>query len=83
MTLEKVDSDHLDTVRFRAVIPVGEIGFVSALLEAYEGMGILRTVDKKLGAVEFWISPGFLDTFDDFIRSFGANFFLTPLERIS
>lgn len=82
MPPEKVDYEHLDTVRFRTIIPINEIGFVSALLEAYEGMGILRTVDEKRGAVEFWISPAFLETFEGFIQSFDANFFLTPLERI-
>ena len=52
------------------VIP-SEIGFLNALTEAYEGMVVVRTIDRKAGHVKFWVPEGQMEllvtVFDDFI----------------
>jgi uncharacterized protein DUF4911 len=49
-----------------------EIGFLNALTEAYEGMVVVRTIDRKAGHLKFWVPEGQLDllaaVFDDFVK---------------
>lgn len=53
-----------DTETVIARIPPEEIGYVSALVESYEGIGILRTRDPHVGIVEFWVIPEFRSDFE-------------------
>lgn len=49
-----------DTITINATIdPPSEIAFVNSIIVAYEGVFVLRTIDAKVGLVEFWISPDF------------------------
>ena len=36
-------------------IPPGEIAYVNSVIEAYEGLGIVRTRDQARGVIEIWI----------------------------
>ncbi len=51
----------------QARIEPEEIGYVCALVEALEGLAIIRTKDKALGIVEFWISPAMKADFAGFL----------------
>jgi len=55
-----------------AIAPPSEAGFLNALVEAYEGMAVMRTVDRRLGRFKYWVPEGQIDllksVFDDFIR---------------
>lgn len=53
-----------DTETIVARIPPEEIGYVSALVESYEGIGIVRTRDPQCGIIEFWVIVEFRDVFD-------------------
>ncbi len=51
------------------------------LVEAYEGLAVLRTKDSALGIVEFWVSPTMQTDFEDFLNSTKAELglvFSTP-----
>lgn len=52
-----------DTETIVARIAADEIGYVSALVESYEGIGIVRTRDPKFGIIEFWVIPEFREAF--------------------
>jgi hypothetical protein len=47
-----------------ARIPPDEIGYVSAVVESYEGIGIVRTRDPEFGIIEFWVIAEFREAFD-------------------
>lgn len=38
-------------------MPVHEIGYVTSLVEAYEGIALVRTLDRARGILELWIMP--------------------------
>ncbi len=46
---------HGDNLVYRLIIPRNEIGFFSGTLEAYEGLGIVRTIDEHQGIIEVWV----------------------------
>ncbi len=52
-----------DTETVVARVPPDEIGYLGAIVESYEGIGIMRTRDPQFGIVEFWIIPEFRDVF--------------------
>jgi hypothetical protein len=47
-----------------ARIPPGEICYVSALIESYEGIGIVRTRDPQVGIIECWVIAEFREVFE-------------------
>ena len=53
----------MDTITIRARVNPADISFLDASLEAYEGVAIIRTNDRKAGLVEFWVAPDLLDEF--------------------
>jgi hypothetical protein len=53
-----------DTETFVARIPPDEIGYVSSVVESYEGIGIVRTRDPQFGIIEFWVIAEFRQDFD-------------------
>lgn len=53
----------MDTLTIRGRVRPADIGFLDATLEAYEGVAVIRTNDRKAGLVEFWVAPDFLDDF--------------------
>jgi hypothetical protein len=57
-----------DTETTVARIPPDEIGYVSSIVESYEGIGIVRTRDPQYGIIEFWVIPEFRSDFDALLR---------------
>ena len=45
-----------------------EIAFIRFILEAYDGVAIVRTLDPEAGIVEFQIAPGCEPDFEKIIR---------------
>ena len=45
------------------------IGFLVSLVEAYEGLAVVRTKDAAAGIVEFWISPLMRQDFESFLEA--------------
>lgn len=41
-----------------------EIGYIGFTLHAYEGIGVVRTLDPAQGIIEILISPDFVDEID-------------------
>jgi len=53
----------VDTVTIQGRVNPADIGFLDAALNAYEGVAVIRTNDRKAGLVEFWVAPDFLQDF--------------------
>lgn len=60
-----------NTLLVEAWVVPSEIGFLNALIEEYEGMAMMRTLDRKEGHIKLWVPAGQLGlmhlVFDDFI----------------
>jgi len=44
------------------------------MVEAYEGIGVMRTCDAKKGLIEFWICPDFVEQFKCLIEGLRDEF---------
>ena len=60
-----------NTLLVEAWVVPQEIGFLNALVEEYEGMAMMRTLDRREGHLKFWVPSCQLNllrlVFDDFI----------------
>ena len=58
----------MDTITYRAVINKAHIGYLNSIIESYEGVAVVRTMDAPAGIVELWISPPFEDLVNSIIH---------------
>jgi hypothetical protein len=49
----------MDTIPYRAKINKNQIGFINSIIEGYDGIAVVRTLDPKEGILELWVSPFF------------------------
>lgn len=62
-------------------VPITKIGYLTSLLEAHEGVGQIRTLDKSRGIIEFWIMPDFATDFANLLDSVRDEVKLQRLSR--
>lgn len=60
-------------------LPVEQIGYATSLVEAYDGIGHVRTLDRGRGIVELWIMPDYAAVWDRLIEGLREEF---PLQEI-
>ncbi len=51
----------MDTITYRAIIDKPQIGFLNSIIESYEGIAVVRTMEASSGIIELWIAPAFED----------------------
>jgi hypothetical protein len=61
------------STRLRLRVDRREISFFKFVLEAYEGVAILSTIDPHLGTVELMIGPGCESHVDQIIRDLSEH----------
>ncbi|MEI7816311.1 MAG: DUF4911 domain-containing protein [Desulfuromonadales bacterium] len=54
--------------------------FLKFILEAYEGMNVMSTVDNKIGIIRVAIMPGFVDDIDGVLAELGKQVNMEPVE---
>jgi hypothetical protein len=47
----------MDTLTYRAIINKTQIAFLNSIIESYEGIAVVRTLDAPAGIVELWVVP--------------------------
>ena len=52
--------------------------FLKFILEAYEGMNVMSTVDNKVGIIRIAIMPGFVDDMDGLLADLGRQVVMEP-----
>lgn len=67
---------------YRAQVNPSVIGHLVALVEAYEGLAVVRTKDNAAGIVEFWISPLMRRDFESFLEAARAELGLVSAEPV-
>ena len=54
--------------------------FLKFILEAYEGMNVMSTVDNKAGIIRIAIMPGFVADMDALLVDLGRQVTMVPAE---
>lgn len=49
-------ADLTEVVRLRGWCIPRSIGYLNSIIDAYEGLAAVRTIDAKSGEVEFWVT---------------------------
>jgi len=57
-----------------------DIVFLKFILEAYEGMNVMSTVDNAVGIIRIAIMPGFVDDMDALLAELGKQVVMEPVE---
>jgi len=57
-----------------------DIVFLKFILEAYEGMNVMSTVDNAAGIIRIAIMPGFEDDMDALLAELGKQVVMEPVE---
>ncbi len=60
-------------------MPRPGIQFITALTEAADGIGLIRTLDEQRGIIECWIMPDYLNDFDRMMTAIAAEY---PLQQL-
>ncbi len=53
--------------------------FLKFILEAYEGMNVMSTVDNRAGVIRIAIMPGFVDDMDQLLAELGRQVVMEPV----
>lgn len=54
--------------------------YLKFILEAYEGMNVMSTVDNRAGIIRIAIMPGFVADMDNLLAELGQQVPLEPVE---
>ncbi len=55
-------------------IPATQIAYLSSLVETYEGIGLVRTLDEAKGIIECWLMPHALESFERMLVQLRSEF---------
>ena len=53
-----INRNDLQTIKQHYRVDRREIAFIRFILEAYDGLAIVKTLDPQAGLIEFQIAPG-------------------------
>ena len=62
-------------------LPTAAIQYLTSLMEAYDGIGLVRTLDERRGIIECWLMPDFLEEGERLIADVAANWPVQALGR--
>ncbi len=73
----------MDTISYRAKVHRDQIGFVNSIIEGYDGIAVVRTLDPKEGILELWVSPFFEDVTTEVMKSLAEEIGLEYYCKVS
>ncbi len=73
-------SNDLQTVRKKFRVDTSQISFLKFILEAYEGMAQLTTLDPGLGLVEIYVAPGCMKDFEKIVKDLKKQMLIEVIE---
>jgi len=81
MDNNKMNSANSDAVICRYFkVNHRDMVFLKFILEAYEGMNVMSTVDNRAGIIRIAIMRGFVDDMDELLADLGRQVMLEPVE---
>ena len=69
----------MDTVEWYFRIRRRDIAYMKFILESYEGLGVMRTIDPREAIVEVMVPPGLKKDMEMVLEGLGSEI---PMERI-
>lgn len=54
--------------------------YLKFILEAYEGMNVMSTVDNRVGIIRIAIMPGFVPDMDGLLEELGRQVTMEPVD---
>ena len=73
--------NNMDTLTYRAKVDRTQIGFLNSIIESYEGIAVVRTLNASSGIIELWVSPGFEDLVNEIMNDIAAEIGLQYLYK--
>lgn len=64
----------MDTISLFIQIPPREIAYLTFVLESYEGVAAIRTVDPGEGIVELMVSPSYQEETREILKDLAEEF---------
>ena len=71
----------METQKWHIRVPRKEISYIRFLLEAYDGLAGLRTLDAAKGVLEISVPPGRLDEWRTLLDDMRRQFYLEVLHQ--
>jgi hypothetical protein len=70
----------MDTVQWYFKINRRDIAYMKFILESYEGLGVLRTIDARSGVVEVMVPPGLEKDMEMVLQGLGDEISIDRIE---
>lgn len=70
----------MDTISLLLQIPPQEIAYLSFIIESYEGVAVVRTIDPHAGLVELMSPPGCREDLDAILADLAREF---PIQEVT
>ena len=61
MSTPNTDSKHKDSIQWRIEVNKKDIAYIVSIIEGYDHIAVVRTIDPSCGLIELMISPDFLE----------------------
>ena len=76
---DTTSSFSMDTISIIIQIPPEEIAYLNFVLESYEGVAAVRTVDPREGIVKLMVSPSYQEEIQEILKSLAEEF---PIQEV-
>jgi len=70
----------MDTTSWYFKIKPSDIAYMKFILESYEGLGVLRTIDPRNGIVEVMVPPGLEEDSEMVLEGLRDEIFIERIE---
>lgn len=71
-----------DVIRIAASIKREDIVYVDGIIESYDDLAVMRTIDANNGIVEFLVSPYFIDEMNSLLKALQREIDLRMIDSI-
>jgi hypothetical protein len=70
----------MDTISLFIKIPTTEIACLNFILESYEGVAVVRTIDPREGIVEVMVPPSYQEEIKEILKDLATEF---PIQELT
>lgn len=69
------------TLSLKYIVDPTQIGYISSILEGFDGCGVVRTIDRAKGIIVIWSAPDFFKLTLDVMNSLKKYFYIQPVKK--
>tara|TARA_B110000438_G_scaffold295368_1_gene338268 strand:- start:931 stop:1149 length:219 start_codon:yes stop_codon:yes gene_type:complete len=71
---------HSDSINNQYEVDKKDIAYLVSVIEAYDHLAVVRTLDQKRGLIEMLISPDFIDEVDKLVENLSKEI---PIRKVN